>query len=120
MVSALSKDNVEFEVLFVNKNKSIKTIFDLIKRFKTLDYKMIHKGTEELDIFVLQDKNQLRATIKENEILKFCKTNELEKTDISNLTLKKSIMNRLVNRNYHFNINLKSEVEYDDLNESNK
>ena len=39
LVSALSKDNVEFEVLFVNKNKSIKTIFDLIKRFKTLDYK---------------------------------------------------------------------------------
>ena len=42
-----NSQNIELEVVFNTKN-SLKTIFDLVKRFKTLQYKLVNNGIEAI------------------------------------------------------------------------
>ena len=114
-----SSQNIELEVVFNTKN-SLKTIFDLIKRFKTLQYDLVEDGKEILDIFVLTKGNSLRVSLSKNDIFEFCKTNKIPAKAIKEMILKKPLdeLKKIQNKEYDFNVNIKNEIKYNKLSEA--
>ena len=121
LLTTLTQKNIEFEVVFQGnafpkKTNTLEDFLNVIKRLQTLDYNFINKGTETLDIFILNN-NPIRVTLDKEQIIPFCKLNKLNESSITEILLKQNIKNetRLVNNQYNFVVNMKQEIPFDNI-----
>lgn len=134
LLSALTEDNNELEVVFQNDTIDLNTFIRLIQRLKSKNYDMVNDGIEQLDIFIYR--SNLRLSIKTKQaILNFCKSNQINESQVAEKTYKKKYkwnektereLQKVLNlrniptsfqeKNYGFKINLKNELTYENLN----
>ena len=88
LLSALTEDNNELEVVFQNNTNDLNTFIRLIQRLKSKNYEMVNNGIEQLDIFIYRSNLRLSIGTKQS-ILNFCKSNQINESQVTEKTYKK-------------------------------